>query len=54
MTAQQTYNEWQADGYQVKKGEKAVDFNENGESVFDEDQVFDPSDPDSVYELHFD
>jgi len=51
---QQTYDEWQADGYQVRKGETAVDTNEDGEKVFDEDQVFDPNDPDSRYDLHFD
>lgn len=50
----QTYDEWNADGYQVRKGETATNYNEHGEPTFDEDQVFDPSDPDSRYDLHFD
>lgn len=43
---EQTYKEWSDDGYQVKKGETAVGFNEDGEALFHEDQVYDPNEKD--------
>lgn len=54
MIESKTYDEWKEEGYQVRKGEKAIGKDLNGDALFSEDQVYDPDDTDEEpQELYF-